>query len=90
MPKEELPRSARYVFDNAAVNQTSRRFDALAALYDPGTIRYIRALGVRRGWHCLEVGPGIRNQKLDIRTAGARSSGLSRWQPPAPSRPTGA
>jgi ubiquinone/menaquinone biosynthesis C-methylase UbiE len=48
---------AEYIFDNAAP-QVARRFDALAALYDPITARHLEALGVADGWHCLEVGGG--------------------------------
>jgi ubiquinone/menaquinone biosynthesis C-methylase UbiE len=46
-----------YIFDNAAP-QVARRFDALAALYDPMTARHLKVLGVTDGWHCLEVGGG--------------------------------
>src|SRR4051794_23215559 len=46
-----------YLFDNAAP-QVARRFDALAALYDPITARHLEARGVADGWHCLEVGGG--------------------------------
>jgi SAM-dependent methyltransferase len=49
--------SRRYVFDNAA-EQTRERFAALPRLFDPGTFRHLEALGVREGWHCLEVGAG--------------------------------
>jgi SAM-dependent methyltransferase len=34
------------------------RLDALAAIFDPGTIRHLRERGVAKGWHCLEVGAG--------------------------------
>src|SRR5579863_2257868 len=34
------------------------RFAALAAIYDPQTIRHLETLGVARGWRCLEVGAG--------------------------------
>jgi len=46
-----------YVLDNAAV-EAPARLDALAAMYDPGTRRRLTALGVRAGWHCLEIGGG--------------------------------
>ena len=49
---------SRYVFDNAAEQQTRERFAALPRLYDPGTVRHLRALGVAEGWRCLEVGAG--------------------------------
>jgi SAM-dependent methyltransferase len=52
------PRSdASYVFDNAGA-QAGTRFSALAAIFDPGTIRHLAARGVSAGWHCLEVGAG--------------------------------
>jgi ubiquinone/menaquinone biosynthesis C-methylase UbiE len=47
----------RYVFDNAGP-QTSTRFSALAAIYDPGTVRHLSDLGIASGWRCLEVGGG--------------------------------
>ncbi len=34
------------------------RFAALAAIYDPQTIRHLETLGVACGWRCLEVGGG--------------------------------
>jgi len=34
------------------------RFAALAAIYDPQTIRHLATLGVSCGWRCLEVGAG--------------------------------
>jgi len=46
-----------YALDNAG-KQASARFDALAAMYDPVTIRHLENLGVSPGWHCLEVGGG--------------------------------
>ena len=39
-------------------SQTSARFDALAAIFDPGTIRHIEERGISREWKCLEVGGG--------------------------------
>lgn len=48
---------SHYVFDNTAP-QTAKRFDRLAALHDPTTIRYLDALGVGEGWVCWEVGGG--------------------------------
>jgi SAM-dependent methyltransferase len=52
------PRSDEsYVFDNAGA-QAGTRFSALAAIFDPGTIRHLTARGVSDGWHCLEVGAG--------------------------------
>ena len=52
------PGEPAYVFDNAAVQEAGARFAALPALYDPGTVRHLTALGVGPGWRCLEVGAG--------------------------------
>lgn len=46
-----------YVFDNAA-EQSARRFQALPAVYDPSTRRFLLDRGIEPGWHCLEVGAG--------------------------------
>jgi SAM-dependent methyltransferase len=46
-----------YALDNSA-REASARFAALAAMYDPGTIRHLEQRGVASGWHCLEVGGG--------------------------------
>ncbi len=46
-----------YIFDNAAP-EAPARLAALAAVFDPGTIRHLLALGVAEGWTCLEVGGG--------------------------------
>jgi SAM-dependent methyltransferase len=46
-----------YALDNAG-KQASARFDALAAMYDPVTIRHLENLGITPGWHCMEVGGG--------------------------------
>lgn len=46
-----------YVFDNAE-EETQRRFAALPAMYDPGTIRHLEQLAVSEGWNCLEIGAG--------------------------------
>jgi 2-polyprenyl-3-methyl-5-hydroxy-6-metoxy-1,4-benzoquinol methylase len=34
------------------------RFQALSQMFDAATKRYLRGCGLRRGWHCLEVGAG--------------------------------
>jgi SAM-dependent methyltransferase len=47
-----------YVFPNAAP-QAAARLHALAAVFDPGTIRHLEARGVCHGWRCLEVGGGL-------------------------------
>jgi SAM-dependent methyltransferase len=46
-----------YVLDNAG-EQARARFDALSAVFDPGTIRHLETCGIGSGWHCLEVGGG--------------------------------
>jgi len=46
-----------YAFDNALAMQRER-LDMLEALFDPGTMRHLEALGVAPGWRCLEVGAG--------------------------------
>ena len=46
-----------YVYD-AAWRRERRRLDALAALYDPGTIAVLSRLGVDRGWRCWEIAAG--------------------------------
>jgi protein-L-isoaspartate O-methyltransferase len=49
--------SSPYLLDNAAP-ETPDRFVSLQALFDPGTVRHLVAIGVRPGWRCLEVGAG--------------------------------
>jgi protein-L-isoaspartate O-methyltransferase len=46
-----------YAFDNARAIQRTR-LQTLAELLDPGTARHLEAVGVQRGWRCLEVGAG--------------------------------
>jgi len=46
-----------YALDNAA-REASARFSALAAMYDPATIRHLEDRGLTSGWHCLEIGGG--------------------------------
>jgi len=53
----ELRSKHAYVFDNSAA-QAMPRFSALAAVFDAGTVRHLSAIGVARGWKCLEVGAG--------------------------------
>lgn len=38
--------------------EAPRRFAALSALFDPGTVRHLLQCGVGAGWRCLEVGGG--------------------------------
>jgi SAM-dependent methyltransferase len=52
-----LTDDASYLFDNRA-SETGDRFDALASLFDPVTIRHLDMLGVGDGWRCLDVGAG--------------------------------
>jgi SAM-dependent methyltransferase len=46
-----------YLLDNAGADAPAR-LTALAAMFDPGTIRHLESRGVGPGWHCLEVGGG--------------------------------
>ena len=46
-----------YVYD-AAWGREQRRLDALAGLYDSGTIAVLSRLGVACGWRCWEVAAG--------------------------------
>jgi SAM-dependent methyltransferase len=46
-----------YLFDNRSP-EAGRRFDSLAALFNPVTFRHFDALGVDSGWRCWEVGAG--------------------------------
>lgn len=48
---------AEYLLENAWHEQR-QRLAGLEAWFDPGTIRHLEALGVGRGWRCLEVGGG--------------------------------
>jgi SAM-dependent methyltransferase len=47
-----------YIFDNAVEPLSTQRLDSLAMLYDERTISFLERIGVRVGWHCLEVGSG--------------------------------
>jgi SAM-dependent methyltransferase len=49
--------SVDYTFDNSGA-QAATRFAALAAIFDPGTIRHLQDIGISEGWRCLEVGAG--------------------------------
>lgn len=46
-----------YTLDNAW-EQARRRLRLLEHCYDPATARRLQALGVARGWRCLELGAG--------------------------------
>jgi SAM-dependent methyltransferase len=47
----------RYVLGNDAVVEYER-LDLMSKILDPWTRRYLTALGIDRGWRCLEVGGG--------------------------------
>jgi SAM-dependent methyltransferase len=57
MPDDGVGQSSQYIFDNAD-RATADRFSGLASVFDPGSFRQLADLGVRPGWHCLEVGGG--------------------------------
>ncbi|MFD5569305.1 methyltransferase domain-containing protein [Streptomyces cadmiisoli] len=42
-------------------SSASARFDALATLFDPMTLRHIEDFGIGLGWRCWEVGAGGRS-----------------------------
>jgi|HubBroStandDraft_6_1064221.scaffolds.fasta_scaffold06377_2 SAM-dependent methyltransferase len=46
-----------YVLVNSG-KEARTRFAALSTIYDRGTVRHLEDLGVRSGWHCLEIGGG--------------------------------
>jgi len=46
-----------YLLDNAW-QRGRARLDAVEAFLDPGTIALLDRIGVRPGWHCLELGAG--------------------------------
>lgn len=46
-----------YLLENRAP-QTEGRFAGLSAVFDPGTVVHLEALGVGPGWQCLEIGAG--------------------------------
>jgi 2-polyprenyl-3-methyl-5-hydroxy-6-metoxy-1,4-benzoquinol methylase len=46
-----------YLFPNSDP-ETPARFAALSELFDEVSIHHLTKLGVRTGWHCLEVGAG--------------------------------
>lgn len=52
-----MTRDSGYLLDNQQV-EAGRRFEALATLLDPVTLRHVDALGIAPGWHCWEVGAG--------------------------------
>ncbi len=46
-----------YLLDNRAAAARTR-LEALSAIFDSWTFRHLEDLGIRRGWHCWEVGAG--------------------------------
>ena len=46
-----------YVYDQA-FSKERERLAGMEALWDPGTVRALEAVGVAEGWRCLEVGAG--------------------------------
>jgi SAM-dependent methyltransferase len=48
---------SQYVFTNSWEKERER-LEGLEAIWDPGTIRQLDALGLEHGWQCLEVGGG--------------------------------
>lgn len=57
MPEIQKSTATSYALDNTQP-QAEQRFSSLEALFDPGTIRQLEAIGVDAGWNCLEVGGG--------------------------------
>jgi len=57
MTTNPAKQTTSYLFDNAGT-QVPDRFAALAAMYDPSSFRHLAAIGVRAGWHCLDIGAG--------------------------------
>jgi SAM-dependent methyltransferase len=47
-----------YLFDRAEHSEELKRLRAVERAFDPGTRRHLAALGLKKGWHCLEVGAG--------------------------------
>jgi SAM-dependent methyltransferase len=53
----QAPARSPYPLDNSWEGEGDR-LAAIEAAFDPGTRRYLEALGVGPGWRCLEVGAG--------------------------------
>ncbi|MFW6692211.1 class I SAM-dependent methyltransferase [Streptomyces sp. MAR4 CNX-425] len=51
------PAQQKYVFDPVWEKETER-LRTNEAIWDPGTVERLTALGVGPGWHCLEIGAG--------------------------------
>jgi 2-polyprenyl-3-methyl-5-hydroxy-6-metoxy-1,4-benzoquinol methylase len=54
---EQVPQGSAYLLDNAG-REAPARFNALASLFDSGTIRHFENCGVDSGRQCLEIGGG--------------------------------
>ena len=54
---EDSAAAAGYALDSAWYAERDR-LDSLTRLYDPGTLRLCRQIGVTAGWHCLDAGAG--------------------------------
>ncbi|GLZ47787.1 methyltransferase [Actinomycetospora sp. NBRC 106375] len=61
-----------YLLDNRRT-EAGARFTALAALFDPSTLRHLTARGLAPGWRCWEVGAGGRSVPDEL--AGAVGAG---------------
>ncbi|MEO8184652.1 MAG: class I SAM-dependent methyltransferase [Deltaproteobacteria bacterium] len=67
----------QYVLDNAD-ERSLVRLNALAQIFDSGTIRHLQARGVAEGWNCLEVGAGSGSiARWLAQTVGARGAVLA-------------
>jgi ubiquinone/menaquinone biosynthesis C-methylase UbiE len=47
----------KYLLDNKDAH-AGVRFRALSEIFDPGTFRHTKRVGIKEGWHCWEVGAG--------------------------------
>ena len=48
----------RYFADHTAEESEHERLSLLEQIEDPRSQRHLAALGIQRGWRCLEVGAG--------------------------------
>src|SRR4051794_32169235 len=46
-----------YILDDSATVEY-QRLDLMSKLLAPGTRRHVEGVGIRPGWHCLELGGG--------------------------------
>ncbi len=47
-----------YIFDEQQLDQELFRLKLIEAAFDPDSIRYLNQVQVKKGWQCLEIGPG--------------------------------